>query len=90
VLDARLSSCVQVVGPIRSSYWWKGIIEHANEWLCLIKARKSDYSKIERTIKKVHPYEVPEILAFTILYGNNDYLQWMRDETARNSRTDEK
>ena len=83
LLAERLASCVQVFGPINSSYWWNGKIERAREWMCLIKARADDYRKIEAAIRRVHPYDVPEILAFPVLYGNSDYLRWIRKETAR-------
>src|ERR1700756_4295791 len=47
LLDERLASCVQVLGPINSKYWWRGKIDRAREWICLIKARTKDYSRIE-------------------------------------------
>ena len=86
LLQRRLSSCVQVAGPIKSHYWWNRMIQNATEWLCIIKARKSDYRKIEAAIKKVHPYETPEILALPILNGSKDYLRWILKETTRNPR----
>src|SRR5215831_18458850 len=82
VLRRRLAACVQILGPVRSSYWWNGKIELTREWLCLIKGRSSDYRRIELAIKKIHPYKVPEILAFPVLSGNKDYLGWIRRETA--------
>lgn len=81
----RLTSCVQVLGPIESTYRWNGKIEHAKEWLCLVKARASDYRRIEVAIGKMHPYKVPEILAFPVQYGNRDYLNWIKSETSRKS-----
>ena len=69
--------------PMQSSYWWKGRIERTKEWMCFIKARAIDYRRIEASIKKVHPYDVPEILAFPVLRGNADYLKWIKLETAR-------
>ena len=83
LLDERVASCVQVLGPINSTYWWRGRIERAREWICFIKARADDYWRIEASIKKVHPYDVPEILAFPVLRGNADYLKWIKLETAR-------
>jgi len=82
LLEKRLAACVQVLGPIASSYWWKGKIERTNEWMCIAKARAADYEKIERTITGIHPYEVPEILAFPICSGYPAYLKWIREETA--------
>jgi periplasmic divalent cation tolerance protein len=81
LLEERLASCVQTLGPARSRYWWEGKIEEAEEWLCLIKAKATDYDKIESLIKELHPYEVPEILATPITAGNPDYLDWLRRET---------
>ena len=87
LLKKRLSSCVQILGPIASSYWWNGRTERAKEWLCLVKARSGDYPEIESAIKKIHPYQVPEILALPILNGNPDYLRWIRTETNRRPKT---
>lgn len=86
LLQKRLTSCVQVIGPITSNYWWNGKTELAKESLCLIKARSDDYPEIESAIRKVHPYEVPEILAVPILRGSPEYFRWIRKETSRHLR----
>jgi len=83
ILEKRLAACVQVIGPISSSYWWKEKIEHSKEWICLAKARAEDYEQLQSVIKSVHPYEVPEIIATPISFGNPAYLNWVRDETNR-------
>jgi len=83
LLAERLTSCVQIIGPINSIYWWKRKIQHATEWLCLIKARAEDYRLVETNLKKTHSYDIPEILALPILTGNTDYLEWIRKETSR-------
>jgi periplasmic divalent cation tolerance protein len=85
LLERRLAACVQILGPINSSYWWGRKIERAKEWLCLIKAQSRDYRRIELAIKKNHPYETPEVIALPILSGNNEYLRWIRKETRRKS-----
>jgi len=79
----RLAACVQIIGPIKSAYRWKGKIENAKEWGCLIKTRKTLYKKVETAIRKNHPYEVPEIIAIPIIKGSKDYLKWLSDETLR-------
>ena len=80
LIQAKLAACVQVLGPVSSSYWWNGNIETANEWLCIIKSKKSLYNKIEAAIKKMHPYQIPEILALPVIEGNKDYLKWLDNE----------
>jgi len=78
----RLAACVQIAGPITSVYQWKGNIERANEWQCWIKSKDTLYKEIERTIKSLHPYEVPEIIAMPICTGSRDYLEWLGSEVA--------
>lgn len=80
LLERRLSACVQILGPIESTYWWKDKRERAEEWLCLIKTRDDLYPQVEGAIKEVHSYEVPEIIALPITAGYKGYLQWMEGE----------
>ena len=82
LVENRLAACVQVLGPIASTYHWQGSIESSQEWLCLAKSRASLYARIEEAIRKVHPYEVPEIVAVPIVAGAKSYLQWIDEETA--------
>ena len=81
LVDKKLAACVQIVGPITSIYRWKGKVENAQEWLCLIKTRNDLYSKVEAAIKNQHPYETPEIIAVPIVKGSKEYLQWISEET---------
>ena len=58
----RLAACVQVSGPITSTYRWKGAVETSQEWQCWAKSRRELYGPIEQAIRGLHPYEEPEIL----------------------------
>jgi len=80
LVEKRLAGCVQTVGPIRSTYWWKGKIETAQEWLCFIKSEKRLYRELEKTIKDIHPYETPEITAAPLVEGSREYLKWLDQE----------
>lgn len=80
LVEEKLAACVQIVGPITSIYRWKGTIERAEEWQCIIKSREDLYKEIEHAIKSVHPYEVPEIIAIPIVAGSGAYLEWLRGE----------
>ena len=86
VVEKRLAGCVQIIGPITSTYWWKNNIEMAEEWLCLIKSRKDLYQELEKAIREVHPYEVPEILAVPVVAGSRNYLQWLEAELTTEPR----
>ncbi|MFQ6089193.1 MAG: divalent-cation tolerance protein CutA [Candidatus Methanofastidiosia archaeon] len=80
IVEKRLASCIQIIGPIESTYLWKNDIEIAEEWLCVIKSRKDLYEELEKAILKVHPYRVPEILAIPVVSGSKSYLKWLNDE----------
>jgi periplasmic divalent cation tolerance protein len=77
VVGERLAACAQVLGPISSTYHWNGVIEHAEEWLILIKSRGDLFAELSALIQQVHPYDVPEILAIPVLAGARSYLDWM-------------
>jgi periplasmic divalent cation tolerance protein len=77
VVERKLAACAQVIGPIASTYWWKGKIEVAQEWLCIIKTRRGRYRQLETAIKELHPYETPEIVAVPIVSGSKEYLSWI-------------
>lgn len=79
LVEAKLAACVQIAGPITSIYRWKGKVETANEWLCLIKTREELFEKVEAAIKKMHSYETPEIIAVPIVKGSKEYLLWLGD-----------
>ena len=80
ILEKRLAACVQIIGPIKSAYWWKGRIVREKEWLCMMKTRKALYGALEKAIKGIHPYEEPEILALPITAGSEGYLGWLDKE----------
>jgi periplasmic divalent cation tolerance protein len=84
MVEAKLAACVQIVGPITSIYRWKGKVENAQEWLCLIKTKDDLYNKVEAAIKSLHPYETPEIIAVPILKGSKEYLNWLDNEIENN------
>ena len=82
LVEARLVSCAQILGPMTSIYRWKGKIEETGEWLLLMKSRKSLYKEIEKEIRRLHPYELPQIVGVPIEAALAGYAQWVVDETA--------
>jgi periplasmic divalent cation tolerance protein len=81
IVSKRLAACVQVSGPITSTYWWQGKIEQAEEWVCTAKTQRELYSGLEQAIRAAHSYDVPEILAVDVIAGNAAYLDWVAQET---------
>ena len=81
IVGGHLAACVQVIGPITSTYWWQGILETAEEWLCLMKTHEDLYGQVEQAIRAVHPYDEPEIIAMPVTAGSKTYLDWVINET---------
>ena len=80
LVEKRLAGCVQIIGPITSTYRWQGEVETAKEWLCIVKSRQDLYQALEKAILEAHPYDVPEILAVPVAAGSKDYLEWLDGE----------
>ena len=78
LLDARLAACVNVVPGVRSFYRWKGEIESEVEFMLIIKTSRDLFPALRAEIEKLHPYEVPELLALPVLAGAENYLSWLQ------------
>ena len=74
----KLAACVTIVPEVWSRYWWEGRIEASQELLLIIKTLPRHYKTLERRIRSLHSYSVPEILALPVSAGNPAYLQWMK------------
>lgn len=79
LVSKELAGCVQIIGPIKSTFMWKGNVRKTIEWMCFIKTTETHYSKIEKEIKRIHKYLVPELLSFRVSRGNAAYLKWLED-----------
>jgi periplasmic divalent cation tolerance protein len=82
LVEARLAACVQVIGPITSTFRWQGKLETSQEWLCAIKTLRANFQAVEAAIRAAHSYQVPEILAFEVVEGSRDYLDWLTAEAS--------
>ena len=80
LVEERLAACVQVLGPIESTYRWEGAVELATEWLLLIKTTQDAWPALEARIAALHPYREPELIALPVAHGSAGYLGWVRSE----------
>ncbi len=83
LIEARLAACVNLLPAVQSMYLWQGQIEEATEITLLIKTTSQHYDSVQQAIVKLHPYDVPEIIATPIVAGSAPYLQWIATETAK-------
>ena len=83
LVSRRLAACVQEIGGgIHSTYRWKGKVESAREFLLLIKTTRKRFSAVSEAVRKLHSYEVPEIIALDVRAGSPDYLHWITDSVS--------
>lgn len=82
LVENRLAACVQIVGPAKSIYSWEGKVETAEEFMLLVKTSSERYRAVESEIRRLHTYQVPEILAVPVEQGFEAYLNWLRDQVS--------
>jgi periplasmic divalent cation tolerance protein len=80
ILKRRLVACVNIT-QVRSLYRWEGEICDEEEDLLIIKTRLPLADDLIAAIRDIHPYEVPEVIAFPVIHGYQGYLNWVMDET---------
>jgi periplasmic divalent cation tolerance protein len=81
LVEDRLAACVNLVAPIRSIYRWEGKIWDEKEALLIIKTQNHRYVELEKKVKSLHSYSVPEIISLPITEGSSAYLNWIRENT---------
>jgi periplasmic divalent cation tolerance protein len=81
LVERRAAACVNVLAPCTSVYRWKGAVETAEEYPLFAKTTRDRYSLLERVVRELHPYELPEIIAVPIGGGLPAYLDWVVAET---------
>lgn len=78
LVETKAAACVSIVAPVRSIYSWKGEMQDEREWLLLIKtARPAE--ELRDALRAVHPYEVPELLAFPASFADEAYAKWVAE-----------
>jgi periplasmic divalent cation tolerance protein len=78
LVDARLAACVNVVPRVRSFYHWKGETQSSEEFLLIVKTSRDLFGALRAELEKLHPYELPELLAVPVVAGAEDYLRWLQ------------
>jgi len=77
LLDERLIACANIVGPVSSLFWWEGKIDEAKEFLVFMKSHRSLFERLSESVKEIHSYQVPEVIALPIIEGSPSYLEWL-------------
>src|SRR4030043_56526 len=83
LVEERLAACVNLISPVRSIYRWEGKIWDEKEWILFIKTQKERFEELERKVKSLHSYSVPEIVGIPIIEGASSYLEWLTEMTRK-------
>jgi periplasmic divalent cation tolerance protein len=79
LVERRLAACVNVVPGVVSHYRWQGELQRDDERLLVIKTRAERIEALRDALRELHPYELPELVAFEITAGSEAYLKWLDD-----------
>jgi periplasmic divalent cation tolerance protein len=81
LVEEHLAACANLIFPIRSIYRWEGEIRDEKEWLLIVKTQKQRFEVLEKKVKSLHSYSVPEIISLPIAEGSLSYLNWLEEMT---------
>ena len=85
LIGERVAACVNVIPDVESTFRWQGKIERCRETLLVIKTTATRFTQLKRAVLRLHPYDVPEIIALPVVAGHAPYLRWVVDSlTAQN------
>lgn len=89
LIGRRHAACVNMIPGVRSVYRWQGKICRDTEFLLIIKTLESEYEAVADTIRDIHEYDVPEILAFNVGQGDAEFLEWVASSLDKDAPFDE-
>lgn len=79
LIRARFAACCQISSPMTSVYYWEEKVCESTEYKITIKSLPHHYKAIETMIKSLHPYEVPEIIAYHSVCSLSSYADWVKE-----------
>ena len=77
LVQEQLAACVNILPPCHAVYRWEGALQEGSEYPLLIKTTASAYAELEQRLQALHPYDVPEIIAWPVTHGLPAYLTWV-------------
>ena len=81
LVNEKLAACINIIPEVQSVFRWKNKVDNTPENILIIKTTLNLYDILEKRIKQLHPYELPEIIAVPIERGLTEYLNWVNENT---------
>lgn len=81
LVEEKLAACVNIIPNVQSFYMLDNQLVEDRETTLLIKTTSSCFNDLEKTIKSLHTYQIPEIIALPITNGHQPYLTWLKENT---------
>ena len=81
VVEQGLAACVNIIPQVRSLFSWENKLSEEEEVLLLVKTRRPLFRELALSVKALHSYSVPEIIALPVIAGSSSYLKWIEDVT---------
>jgi periplasmic divalent cation tolerance protein len=79
LVEEKCAACANILPQVESIYWWEQKVESAHETLVFFKTTADRYEALQTTLRQLHPYDVPEIIAVRIEQGLPEYLRWVSE-----------
>jgi periplasmic divalent cation tolerance protein len=78
----KLAACINILNPMQSLFWWQDAVQSEQETVLLAKTQSSLVEQLSDTVRKIHSYDCPCIVALPIVGGNPEFLDWIASETS--------
>jgi periplasmic divalent cation tolerance protein len=86
LVDERLAACVNRIKSVQSVYRWQGKVEQSEEELLIIKTSRDRFAALEKRVRELHSYSVPEVIALPVIEGSSNYLKWIKEQVTPGPR----
>jgi periplasmic divalent cation tolerance protein len=78
LVEKKLAACCSIIKGVVSIYEWEGKLNRSEECQIIAKTTKEKLEVLINETKKLHSYDVPEIIAIPITGGLPAYLDWLK------------
>jgi len=81
LVEKRLAACVNVLGAVRSMFWWEGAVQKEDEVVFIAKTAEDRLEPLKQEVRAQHSYDVPCVVALPMAGGDPEFLEWIVSAT---------